>query len=559
VRAVGGEATITSTSTSVLTGNSAYGTATQHTTCNNVQRQTFAGVQVGADIARLNLNGWNVHVGGMAGYLGSQVSDNFGFTNNAVQVPFFGGYLVASKGRFFADLMVRRDYFNLNLNNPGLGFYNQPMGAQGVSISTSAGYNFDAGNGWFIEPSAGFVYSNTSVDRFINPGVSDVSILGVIGTDNIESELGRLSLRVGTTVETPNVIWQPFATASVFHEFAGDVVSHYASLPNSSWVGPEGGPLVQNPVNQITRTSRVGTYGQYSLGLAAQFVNTGLVGFVRADYRNGDNIDGWTANAGLRYSFTPETVASVMPVKATPSYSQPTDWTGFYIGGFAGAAFGRTDVDGAPFGRPDINTSPWVAGGIGGIQVGYNYQFADKWVVGIEADIGAANVRGGRPVGTANGIDENGYFNGDLPTAYFTATGKSNWMGTVAGRVGYAWNRTLVYAKSGVALADSSLSFNCIYGPEASSNPIRSCTMPGQQNLASFSTPHSVRVGYTLGIGAEFDLGHNWSVKSEYDVLSFGRHTERTNDVVFTAVADKSWINQAKVGLNYKFAPGTKY
>ena len=67
--------------------------------------------------------------------------------------------------------------------------------------------------------------------------------------------------------------------------------------------------------NQATTTSRVGTYGQYSLGLAGQIVNTGWLGFVRVDYRNGDHIDGWTGNAGIRYQFTPETLAAVMPTK----------------------------------------------------------------------------------------------------------------------------------------------------------------------------------------------------------------------------------------------------
>ena len=44
--------------------------------------------------------------------------------------------------------------------------------------------------------------------------------------------------------------------------------------------------------NQSTTTSRVGTYGQYSIGLAGQIVNTGWLGFVRVDYRNGDRIEG---------------------------------------------------------------------------------------------------------------------------------------------------------------------------------------------------------------------------------------------------------------------------
>ena len=95
---------------------------TATTNCNNRRRQTFAGAQVGADIARLNYAGWNLHLGTTAGYLGSRTTDNAGF-GNEFEVPFFGTYFVATKGRFFADLMVRQEFYNINLNNPALRFH----------------------------------------------------------------------------------------------------------------------------------------------------------------------------------------------------------------------------------------------------------------------------------------------------------------------------------------------------------------------------------------------------------------------------------------------------
>ena len=171
VRGVGGGVNVSSTSRS--TGVSTQGGAnfnTASTGCATSQRQTFAGAQVGADIARLNWSGWNLHLGTVAGYLSAKTTDNAGFGNN-FEVPFFGTYLVATKGRFFADLMVRQEYYNMTLNNPGFSFANQPIGAHGYSISASTGYNFDLSQGWFIEPSAGFVYSRTSVDNFTAPGV----------------------------------------------------------------------------------------------------------------------------------------------------------------------------------------------------------------------------------------------------------------------------------------------------------------------------------------------------------------------------------------------------
>jgi outer membrane autotransporter protein len=568
-RAIGGEANLKSTSNSAVTnsvGGATVGTATIG--CANSSHESFAGVQVGADIARLNWSGWNVHLGTTAGYLGSKETDNNGFSNT-FQVPFFGTYVVATKGRFFADLMVREEFYNVSLNNTGLNYFGQPVGAHGFSISTSAGYNFDLGNNWFVEPSAGFAYSRTSVDNFLNPGTAALSVPGLVTTNDIESEIGRLSLRVGKAIATPTVIWQPFASASVFHEFAGNVVTNYTSLPNSFIITnfPTRGTNSPATFAQTTSTSRVGTYGQYSLGLAAQIVNTGWLGFVRVDYRNGDNINGWTGNAGVRYQFTPELIASVMPVKfkAPPHpFIGPTNWTGFYVGGFAGAAAGRTDIQfpAAPF--PVAGSRPYVFGGLGGLELGYNYQFPNNWVLGVEGDVGAANVHGGGIAGTSNGLPAltaGGAFSSNVfgfSPAFFTVQDKTNWMATAAARVGYAWGRTLFYAKGGAAFEDSSLTVLCSYGPVVPAGApglTRYCVNPAGAVSPGFNTANYTRVGWTLGYGTEFDLGKNWSAKAEYDYLSFGRHTALATDGT-TLMTDKSWISQVKIGVNYKFTPG---
>jgi opacity protein-like surface antigen len=138
-------------------------------------------------------------------------------------------------------------------------------------------------------------------------------------------------------------------------------------------------------------------------------------------------------------------------------------------------------------------------------------------------------------------------------------------MGTVTGRLGYSWDRTLLYGKAGVAFEDSSTSVNCIFGPTgqvqllAGGVPIpgqfRSCFNQAGVVTAAYSTPSYTRVGYTLGFGTEFDLGHNWSAKTEYDFLSFGSHTARASDGT-SVLTDKSYVSQVKVGVNYKFTPG---
>jgi hypothetical protein len=101
------------------------------------------------------------------------------------------------------------------------GRFGHPLGGHGISVSTSAGYNFALGNDWFIEPSARFIWSNTSIDKFNFGGVNGIGIGGTFATNDITREIGRLSARLGTTI----IIWQPFASASVFHEFAGNVTA----------------------------------------------------------------------------------------------------------------------------------------------------------------------------------------------------------------------------------------------------------------------------------------------------------------------------------------------
>ena len=559
-RAIGGEVNTKSTSNSAAVGTVGGAVInTVQTNCANAQHASFAGTQVGADIARLNWSGWNVHLGTTAGYLGSKTNDNFGF-NNKIEVPFFGTYLVATKGRFFADVMVRKEFYNVSINNPGFTYFNQPVGANGYSVSASTGYNFDLGNNWFIEPSAGFIYSKTSVDSFTNPGTVALPIVGTIATNDISSQIGRLSVRVGTTIATPNVVWQPFGSASVFHEFAGDVVTNYTTAPNSAFFIPGGGgPPQPATITQQTSTSRIGTYGQYSLGVAAQVVNTGWLGYVRLDYRNGNNIDGWTGNAGLRYQFTPEMIAAVMPTKfKAPRVAPigPTNWTGFFVGGFAGAAIGRTDID---FVNGATGTRPWVGGGIGGFNAGYNYQLPNLWVLGVEGDIAAANIRGGRTAGTATGLTLLPGGVGSVQTGFsplfFTATDKTNWQATLTGKVGYAWGRTLIYGKGGVAFEDSSISVNCVFGPAAVLDN-KACLNQALANTAGFSTPWYTRVGWTIGYGTEFDLGKNWSAKAEYNYLSFGRHNALATDGT-TVLSDRADISQVKVGVNYRFSGPT--
>ena len=576
IRGVGGEVTNKFTSNasgSVITTGIAADRfnpviATQaNTNCAGTTRETFSGAQVGQDISRLNWGNWNVHLGTTAGYLSSHATDNFGGSTD-FQVPFLGAYLVATHGRFFADIMVREEFYSANLTNPTAGLFGQQVGARGLSVATSAGYNFALANNWFIEPSAGFIWSRTNVDSFnVTGGTFAQGMVTNYTTAPVESEIGRLSLRVGTTVTSGNMIWQPFASASVFHEFAGDVSTTNTSL-NAAILGQ-----VPLSITGTNTTTRVGTYGQYSLGLAGQVANTGWLGFVRVDYRNGNNIEGWTGNAGVRYQFTPEMIAAVMPTKAPAkamgTVMAPTNWTGFYVGGFLGMAYGKTDIQfvGDPLGA---STNPRVMGALGGGQIGYNYQLQNNWVLGVEGDLGAANLHGSKTCGT-----DFGGAGGDFPNltqvgfspAFMNCQNVMNWMATAAARVGYSWGRTLYYVKAGGAWADDTVNVSCNFGPLNGVGG--SVLFNGVQNAFSFGpcrnqlgaltngfSTSGHRSGWMLGYGTEFDLGRNWSAKAEFDYIDFGSRTALASDGL-TTLRESGAISQVKIGVNYRFSGPT--
>lgn len=563
-RVVGGEVTLKSNSvsqgTAIVQGLPAANTSIT-TNCNNNQKSDFVGFQVGQDIARLNMNGWNLHLGTTAGYLASKSSDSFAGNNTKFEVPFWGAYMVATKDRFFADILVRQEYYNIDFNAPAYGYQNQPIGARGVSVTASAGYNFALANNWFIEPSAGFVYSNTTVDSFNSVGSPGIFVSGTNSINDIESKMGRLSVRVGTTVQHNNIIFQPFATASVFHEFAGPVTANFSTFPNSFFFNPPVGQPIA--FNQTSSTTRVGTYGQFSVGVAGQVANTGWLGYARLDYRHGENIDGWTGNAGIRYQFTPEMLAAVMPrkapVKALPPIVTAVNWTGFYLGGFAGVDYGTTDmrfVNGL-----GVGAKTWAVGAIGGLQAGYNHQI-DRWVLGVEGDIGWANIRGGRACGTATGLDATGV---PLPgpagftPAFLTCNDRMDWIATATARVGYAYERTLYYVKGGAAFTDGHLTVGCIIDPALNGAgggvaPRRCADQAGVTTNGFFG--NNSRVGWTLGYGVEFALGNNWSAKAEYDYIDFGRKTTLMSDGT-TSISAHPTQSQVKIGVNYRFTPGS--
>ena len=124
-------------------------------------------------------------------------------------------------------------------------------------------------------------------------------------------------------------------------------------------------------------------------------------------------------------------VYKAMPMAAPAGFS----WTGFYIGAHGGFAWARAT-------GPDLHIDQH--GGFGGIQAGVNYQFWDHWVLGIEHDASFGNIKGstGLSCGNPNECGTKG-----------TVAVTIDAFGSFRERVGYAWDRMLIYQTAGVAWA----------------------------------------------------------------------------------------------------------
>jgi outer membrane immunogenic protein len=170
------------------------------------------------------------------------------------------------------------------------------------------------------------------------------------------------------------------------------------------------------------------------------------------------------------------------------------NWSGFYVGAMGGYGWTQTvSLQGENF-------SDELNGGFGGGTIGYNWQMGSPWVFGLEVDAAGASIK----------------------KSAFGAEDKIDAFGSVTGRVGYAADAVLIYAKGGFAWANNKVS------------------VPG----LSESKTHA---GWTIGAGLEYMFAPAWSVKAEYMYADFGKETYLNT---FDIGAD---LHTVKAGVNYHF------
>lgn len=211
----------------------------------------------------------------------------------------------------------------------------------------------------------------------------------------------------------------------------------------------------------------------------------------------------------------PAFAADMRPVARAPVAPAPVvqvyNWTGFYIGGHIGGAFAGNDTFNGSDGRF-----------LGGGQVGFDYQFAPNWVAGIEAQYSWLG-------GNSN--------NGLAFAPAGLATLDNRGIGSVTGRLGYAFGPVLAYAKGGYAFVDRDLNVTN-FGVDV-----------------PFNTSGRGKDGWTAGAGLEYMFAPNWSAKAEYQYYDFGKTTFNA-PAPLAGVSFKNEEHTVKAGLNYRFTWG---
>lgn len=210
----------------------------------------------------------------------------------------------------------------------------------------------------------------------------------------------------------------------------------------------------------------------------------------------------------------------------------PFTWTTCYAGLHAGGGWGQKDLTDSVgiftattgLSSASVDVNGYMLGG----QFGCDYQFTPNWVVGIEGVLSGGNIGATSTIAVPALAD----------TASFKST--SDFLASVTGRVGYAWDRWMLYGKGGVAMVGDRYHFSDV------------------DQLYAFDGTED-RLGWTAGAGIEWAFTPLWSVKLEYDYYWFGQRSVLFDDSTISFVNAPVNISQniqvIMLGVNFHAPP----
>jgi outer membrane immunogenic protein len=206
---------------------------------------------------------------------------------------------------------------------------------------------------------------------------------------------------------------------------------------------------------------------------------------------------------------------------AGPPVTATFGWTGGYFGPQAGYGWGKADhrVSGL-----DETTSNDVHGELLGVYGGYNYQFSNDVVIGIDADIVWSDQRGG---------PDTLFVCSCAPDQPNKVSADLKWSAAVRSRLGYAVGGFLPYISGGLAIAR-------VHG--------------GYDYINADGDIDDTKTGWTLGAGVDYAFTDNLIFRGEYRYSNFG---DVTAQPFLPAFADTHTLHftshDLRVGIAYKF------
>jgi outer membrane immunogenic protein len=223
--------------------------------------------------------------------------------------------------------------------------------------------------------------------------------------------------------------------------------------------------------------------------------------------------------------------------KAPPPPPPPPiwSWSGFYIGAHVGGAWSTVETTFQDINIANVVTIPIgiplsshnLNGVLGGVQAGFNWQVGVV-VFGVEAQWSWTDQEGTAPC-----------------LIVFSCNTQTDWIGTLAGRIGVTADKALLYVKGGVAWSENTYSANL--------------SILGINNIITTSLSDT-RTGAMFGAGIEYAFTPNWSAKIEYNYIDFD--VERYAfpiSVLGVAVPITAGVDVdqrqhlVKAGINYRF------
>ena len=228
-------------------------------------------------------------------------------------------------------------------------------------------------------------------------------------------------------------------------------------------------------------------------------------------------------------------------------------WTGFYIGGNVGVAFdgGVSNYSGYGFRSASTAVADYIQNNegsnsvfTGGLMAGYNVQLSSI-VFGLETDINyLGNIRSHNSqtlAATGAGLAPAG-------TYTFNTGRNANYYGTLRPRLGYAFDRFLVYGAGGFAYA----------GNDGSETGSVSYTSPaGAVTNFNGGGSGSSHTGYVVGGGIEYAFTNNILARAEYLYVNLGNlnntFTTPTGATYYVSNNVREDFSAVRFGLSYKF------